>query len=240
MLNLLFLTFVIVQFRYLFGGAGLVESTLGVTYAEYAREGFFQLVTVACLVLPFLLFLDWLRDHDRAPMTFRFLALVMIGLLSVIMASAFYRMRLYRVEFGLTELRFYTMVFMFWLAAVLVWFALTVLRGDRGRFVSGALVAAGLVVFGLHLANPDAWIIRANARNAANAGRAFDSAYASSLSADSLPALVAVLPQLSAETQAEIRGRLAKKRKFLPQISWRNWNWSRAHGSDAIAGLEME
>ena len=41
----------IVQLRYLFGGAALVHVTAGLTYAQYARRGFFELVTVAALLL---------------------------------------------------------------------------------------------------------------------------------------------------------------------------------------------
>ena len=44
LLNVLFLAFVIVQFRYLFGGAELVRVSTNLTYAEYARRGFIELV----------------------------------------------------------------------------------------------------------------------------------------------------------------------------------------------------
>ena len=40
-------------------------------------------------------------------------------------------MRLYTVQFGLTELRFYTLAFMGWLVLVFGWFVATVLRGRR-------------------------------------------------------------------------------------------------------------
>ena len=50
--DLLFLAFVGVQFRYFFGGAELVQATAHLTYAEYARRGFFELVAVAALTLP--------------------------------------------------------------------------------------------------------------------------------------------------------------------------------------------
>ena len=46
-LNVLFLSFVLVQVRYLFGGAQWVQVSPGLTYAEYARGGFFELVAVA-------------------------------------------------------------------------------------------------------------------------------------------------------------------------------------------------
>ena len=49
----------LVQFRYLFGGAALVQVSETLTYAEYARRGFFELVAVAALLLPIMLLLDW-------------------------------------------------------------------------------------------------------------------------------------------------------------------------------------
>ncbi len=57
-MNLLFLAFVLVQLRFLFGGSGLEEQRVGLTYAEYARHGFFELVVVAVLVLPLILGAD--------------------------------------------------------------------------------------------------------------------------------------------------------------------------------------
>ena len=55
LVDLLFLGFVIVQFRYLFGGGAWVEVTPGLTYAAYARAGFFQLVAAVALAIPWLL-----------------------------------------------------------------------------------------------------------------------------------------------------------------------------------------
>src|ERR671934_314483 len=65
LLDLLFLAFVAVQFRYLFGGRGLVGSRTHLTYAQYARHGFFELVAVAALVLPLLLLADWALRRER-------------------------------------------------------------------------------------------------------------------------------------------------------------------------------
>ncbi len=64
----LFAAFVIVQLRYFFGGDALVQATAGMSYADYARRGFFELVTVSALVLPVLLSANALlrRDTPRA------------------------------------------------------------------------------------------------------------------------------------------------------------------------------
>src|SRR4029450_7185907 len=117
LLDVLFLKFVVVQFQYFFGGAARIQAVAGLTYAEYARRGFFELVGVAALVLPLLLAAHWLlrKEKARDEIVFRVLAGAQIALLFVMMVSAFQRMRLYQREYGLTELRVYTTVFMGWL-----------------------------------------------------------------------------------------------------------------------------
>lgn len=237
-LNALFFSFVAVQLRYFFGGARVVLASAGLTYAEYARRGFFELVWVAALVLPLLLAAHWLLRkenpaHERA---FRWLAAGLLLMLFVVMASAFGRMRLYQSEYGQTELRLYTTAFMGWLFVVFVWFALMVLRGSRERFACGALVAALIVLGALHFVNPDERIARTNAA-LIRRGHALDACYLSRLSADAAPALVEVLPEL----QAEERGLLASallRRWPMGDADWRTWNWSRARARDAVAGRD--
>jgi hypothetical protein len=198
LLDVLFLSFVIVQFRYFFGGAARIQAVAGLTYAEYARSGFFELVGVAALVLPLLLAAHWLlrKEKARDERVFRILAGTQIALLFVMMVSALQRMRLYQREYGLTELRIYTTVFMEWLAAVFIWFAMTVLRGRRERFTFGAVVAGFLAIGALLAVNPDRLIARVNVEHAI-AGRDFDAAYAASLSADAVPELISSLPRLN-------------------------------------------
>lgn len=235
LLNLLFLSFVLVQVKYFFGGAALVQTSTGLTYAEYARRGFFELVTVAALVLPLLLGAHWLlrKDNPAHERIFRALASVQIVLLFVIMASAVGRMRLYQSEYGLTELRVYTTAFMGWLALVFIWFALTVLRGERERFACGALLTAFMMVGLLHVINPDALIVRSNL-SLAQSGRSFDAAYAASLSADAVPALVDALPSVNHYNQCVMTTTLLERYDELNRADWRTWNLSRARARNAI------
>ncbi|MDQ3317939.1 MAG: DUF4173 domain-containing protein [Actinomycetota bacterium] len=107
LLNVLFMAFVAVQAGYLFGGAVRVAATAGLTYAEYARRGFFELVAVTALVIPVLLLADWLLRVE-APINrriFHALSGTTVALLSVIVVSALHRMYLYQQEFGLTVSR---------------------------------------------------------------------------------------------------------------------------------------
>jgi hypothetical protein len=207
--DLLFAAFVAVQFRYLFGGSELVRTLTGMSYAEYARRGFFELVTVAALSLPLLLAADyWLdRSDPRRMRRFRQLAGLMLLLLDVMLASALLRMWLYTTQFGLTEQRFYTTAFMGWLVLVFGWFGATVLRGRRERFGMGALLAGWLVLAALNLVNPDGVIAEVNLARAAR-GRPFDVAYATTLSADALPAWHRALPRLATNEACAAASRL--------------------------------
>ena len=110
LVDLLFLSFVIVQVPYLFGGMELVQNTPDFKLADYARRGFGELVAVAALVLPMLLVSHWLlrRETKRLEGIFRILAGVQIALLFVIMASAVQRLVLLTGElgYGMTTVRF--------------------------------------------------------------------------------------------------------------------------------------
>lgn len=229
LVGLLFLIFVVIQLRYLFGGSQLVATATGLTYAEYARRGFFELVTVSGLVLPLLGGADWLvrkesREHQR---TFRHLALVLLLLLTVVMASALARMRLYVEAFGLSEDRLYATAFMLYLAGVFAWFAWTTLRGQRRRFAFGALVQGFATLGALHLVNPDALIVRTNLTHA-SAEHRFDGWYAASLGADAVPLLLEALPRLDEPARCAVAAGLVAQRDRLERDDWRSWNFARA------------
>ncbi|MEJ7617371.1 MAG: DUF4173 domain-containing protein [Pyrinomonadaceae bacterium] len=230
----------LVQFRYFFGGAVLVQGVGEFTYAEYARRGFFELVAVAALVLPLLLSSHWLlrKESNRGQRVFRALAAAQLALLFVIMASAVARMMLYQTEYGLTELRLYTTAFMAWLALALLWFAYSVLwHNERRRFVCGALIAALLTLVALNLSNPDALIVRTNLR-LAQKNRSFDAVYASALSADAVPALIPALinalPQISPDRRREAATLLLQKWAAPEGPDWRTWNRSRQAARFAV------
>ena len=214
LVNLLFALFVGVQFRYFFGGAPE-------ELAQYARRGFFELAWVVALVIPMLLLLEWLVNKERGVKLFRIMAAIQVALVFVIGASALHRMELYRDEFGLTRLRFFTTAFMIWLGALLIWFVATVLTGRRHRFAAGVLATAMAVVIALHAINPDRIIVETNVERARAGRRSFDALYAMRLSADAVPALA----QNADVVGPLVIGRVVHRRR--PK-GWRTWNWSRA------------
>lgn len=228
LLDLLFLAFVLVQFRYLFGGAALVEISPTLTYAEYARRGFFELVAVAALLLPIVLSIDWLArlDTPRDGRIYRGLAGALIGLLFVVIVSALFRMRLYTQEFGLTELRLYTTACMAWISLVASWYIGTVLWERRDRFMFGVLIAGLLVAAVLNVVNPDDLIVSTNAARPDAAAR-FDGDYTSQLSADAVPRLIEALPRMPQNEQRTAANRLLRRWRPPETVDWRTWNYGR-------------
>ncbi|MEO7658318.1 MAG: DUF4173 domain-containing protein, partial [Pyrinomonadaceae bacterium] len=212
--NLLFLSFVAVQIPYLFGGIELVHTTSDFKLADYARRGFGELVAVSALVLPILLISHWLvrKENSFTEKLFRILAVIQIGLLFVIMASAAQRLILLTGElgYGLTTIRLYPMIFMIWLAIVFVWFSVTVLRGARRHFAWGALWSAFFILGATHFLNPDEYIVRTNIA-LMREGREFDIDYNSQLSDDAVPVLFEVFSEINSDGKETVKFRLAHR-----------------------------
>jgi hypothetical protein len=238
LINLLFLSFVIVQIPYLFGGFELVQNTPDFKLADYARRGFGELVTVAALVLPILLVSHWLlrKDSSVNEKIYRVLAGIQVVLLFVIMISAAQRIFILtgNLGYGLTTIRFYPMVVMIWLALIFMWFSLTVLRGAREQFAWGALWLAIFVLGTLHVFNPDEYIVRTNIR-LMQEGRSLDASYNSNLSDDAIPVLLENLPTMSFEDQCRVKNSLYYRFETAKtENDFRSWNISRWRAKKAM------
>ncbi|GAA3207748.1 DUF4173 domain-containing protein [Actinocorallia longicatena] len=190
-LNLLFVVFAAVQATVLFAGDkdALLRST-GLSYSQYARQGFFQLVAVTVLVLAVVAIAY--RFAPLAEKRDRVLVRVLLGLLCaltlVIVAVALRRMSLYEEASGWTRLRLWVHSFELWLGLVFVLIGVAGVR-LRGAWLPrtvAATGAAGLLVLGL--INPDAFIAGRNVDRVLD-GRHLDTGYLRELSADAVPAL---------------------------------------------------
>ena len=204
LVNLLFLAFVAVQFTYLFGGSANVDLA-GYTYAEYARRGFFELLTVAILTLTMILGLNWLtrRENKQQIRWFNLNSSVMMGFVLVMLVSAFQRMRLYEAAFGYTRLRLNVYVFMVWLGALLVWFVLSQwMRPDRFA-IGGIVVAIGFLAT-LNVINPDQFIAQRNIARYQQTGD-LDAAHLTTLSDDAIPVLVGALTVVADDNQEVLK-----------------------------------
>lgn len=199
MLNVLFAAFVVTQLGWFFGGEAFLRARTGLTVSTYARQGFFELLWVVLLVVPLLVATRAALHPGRAlERRHTALSIPVVALLGAILLSAAMRMKLYVHYFGLTTERLYPLVFMGWLAVVLVWLAFTVLRGRGRPFVAGAVLSGLVVLAALNVAAPDAFVARYNLERAARA----DSDAVTVLDLRSLAALSAEAADLA--TQATL------------------------------------
>lgn len=188
-LAVLFAAFNVIQLTVLFGGYEAVLTKTGQTYSEYARQGFWQLLTVTVLFLIVVIFAVRRapRGNDRDRVLVKGVLGTLCALALVVVASAVRRMDMYVDAYGLTRLRISVMAVEIWLGVVIVLVMAAGVWGARllPRAVA-ASAAAGVLIFGLM--SPDAVIAEHNVQRYEKSGM-FDVEYANQLSADAVPAL---------------------------------------------------
>lgn len=104
LLNVIYFVFCIIQFSYLFMGADMHQ---GFNYAEYARQGYFQLMAVSVINFIFLMISTMNRSEEtNKSRNYRKVMNLLLALFTmIILVSSAYRMNLYEKEFGYTYLR---------------------------------------------------------------------------------------------------------------------------------------
>lgn len=237
----LFAAFLAVQARAFLGGNALIEARIGLSYAEYARQGFFQLLACAGIALPLVLVADWAvapGDPRRRRTLALFGALVLMVL--AVLASAARRMVLYVDAYGATELRLYASAIMVWLTIAFIAFAVGALRGARERFAFHALAAGGAVILVLGILDPAAAIVRFNAARVPESVEGFDARYATSLGADAVPALLDALPYLPFSPRCAVARELLARSRAGREADWRTLNISRARARALLAASASE
>lgn len=229
----LFGGFLLVQVEYLFGGSARVQAIPGLTYAEYARRGFGELVTVAGLTLTLaLLWQRLMQRESRAQIKlFKGTLTLLVSLTLVLLASAYLRMAAYETAYGATETRLYVDAFIVFLGAVLVWFAVTLWTKKERYFAFGGFLCVLGYVASLNLMNPDAAVAHTNIARSLAGKQPLETYTLRRLSDDAVPALCAALDKTTGADRAQIaavlRVRLNERGLQRKQIGWPSWNLSR-------------
>lgn len=231
-LVVLFLGFVAVQVTVLFGGRDHVLKTAGLSYAEYARTGFWQLTWATVLTLLIILAIGrWaVRDQPADRLYMRILLGALSTLSLVIVASALYRMYTYQQAYSFTGERIFVMGFELVLGAV---FVMVIVAGAvwNGSWIPRATVAA-LVVLLLSLAvmNPEGYAAKRNVDRFTATGK-IDLYYLAALSADAT-AQLAKLPN------EQRRCALSKiDNELRDPDPWYAWNLGRERARDVLRDL---
>jgi hypothetical protein len=195
-----FAAFAIAQAIGASGSAGDTLRAAGVTYSDYARSGFFQLLWVAGITLVVLILFSRITGFAERSGKVIFLALaeLAIALTLLIVLVAWMRLSLYESAYGFTMLRLYSHIFAGWVAVVFVLLAadLAGLFRRRRWFVGATTLTALGLLLALNLANPEAIVVALNVENAA-ATHKIDAQYFGELSSDATPSLLASLASSS-------------------------------------------
>jgi len=158
-----YLVFILSQLPYFFSAftGALPEGWRA--YSEFARQGFFELCSIAAINLVLLTLCNILSKKMRMQsQILRIFNVVLSVITLVLIATAFSKMALYIEVFGLTMPRLLPCIFLVFLAIVFV--ALMVLQKKVFSIVRFSVVLGATIVVLLSLSNPDAMVVRYNAQ----------------------------------------------------------------------------
>lgn len=136
-LLLVYALFAYVQFRYFFGG----QLPADMTYSEYARSGFWELIVVMLINISVYTAINALCKEGG---TLRVLQCPLLAATALLLTSAMMRLILYISAYGLTIMRILPLWLMVWLAAVIV---LAVIRLFKPAIPMLRMAALSLVVW---------------------------------------------------------------------------------------------
>ena len=240
--NAIFAVFVALQAAYLFGGLDTLAAS-GLTYAEYARRGFAELVVVAILAGSLIIGADRLVRRQTRRVLIGATGLAMLT--GVVVASAALRLMLYQDAYGWTELRLYVLATIAWLAVGTAGLIMALLF-DAVRWMGHVLLAAALAVgLVLNVLGPARFITEQNVARLLdpslvppNGQHGLDISYVTGLGDDAVPALVRALPGLDGQDAEFLSGALEFRIEELrsqPGLSaWQAWNAGREAARDAL------
>jgi hypothetical protein len=226
-LDALFAAFAMAQVLAALGAANDSLRSAGVTYSEYARSGFFQLLWVSGITLVLLVLFSRISGlSQRATrVTFTLLAEVAIALTLMIVVVAFRRLSLYEEIYGFAMLRLYSHIFAVWIGVIFLLLALDLLGVWRQhRWFVGAVGATGVtLLLALNVINPEAVVVMLNVDHARSAHK-IDTTYLAELSSDATPALLSSRAALEPALRDQVsKVACAGPRQYsagLPAFNW--------------------
>lgn len=190
LVNIAYFVFLLIQFAYLFNGADL-SFLDNMTYAEYARRGFAELVAIAVinlsLTITFAVFVK--NDSPASLTTQRVFSSLLVLATMIILYSSQLRLGLYEEAYGFTHTRILVHVFMFFLAASLLVSLAKIWKRDF-VFLRPVLCIALFFWIGISLINLDQMIAEKNIERYEENGRIDIGYLVYELSDDAVPTLV--------------------------------------------------
>ncbi|GMQ57845.1 hypothetical protein AN1V17_22400 [Vallitalea sediminicola] len=231
-LDIVYLSFCMIQFIYLFGGNN--DLPAGYTYADYAREGFFQLVflSVINIILIYIINKFYLgikintdisiRDNNyRKDIVVSYLLFTMVICTFVLIISSMYRLNLYEEAYGYTRLRLLVYMFIIFESVIMILVAINIWN-KKLPITRVALIVALSSYLIINFINIDGIIAKENINRYVATGK-IDLQYLIDLSTDAADE-ISKLQHIDKEMYNEYRENLIKYK--LKDTKWQSFNLS--------------
>ncbi|AEY68123.1 DUF4173 domain-containing protein [Clostridium sp. BNL1100] len=150
-INMFLIAFVGFQFMYLFGGLDNIK-TSGISYAEYARRGFFELCTASAIIFAIALFVIIMtkKKNEKLSIWISLGTVVLCAGDGILLISAVKRMFMYISAYGLSIKRVLTLWLMAVIGLCLLWMIIKCfkIRLDVTKWI-GITVIVGVCILSL-------------------------------------------------------------------------------------------
>ncbi len=225
----IYFLFSMIQIVYLFGGGLTLPE--GYTYAQYARQGFFELLFVCLINLAMVLVcLTCFREHG----ILKIILTIISGCTFIMIASSAYRMLLYISAYKLTFLRVLVLWSLLLLTILLAGVFVSIYKERFPLFIY-CMLAVTLMYLGLSFSHQDYWIAKYNVSVPAAGDTEdiydLDWWYLHNLSSDAAPVLVNLDPSYEGfynDDQMGYHTRLKKEiRADYEKMNFRTFNLSK-------------
>lgn len=237
LINFVYFVFVVIQFKYFFSN-GLVA---GMTYADYARRGFFELVIILLINWTILIgFLKLVKEDRALPrMMLKVLHSVLIMMSAIMLASAFQRLSLYEAAYGFTLDRLLAHGFMIFLMII---FAYTLIRVwiERISLLHFYLIIGLIFYTVLNVVNLEQIVVDQNIERYEDTGK-IDIYYLNSLSYTGWNGLIEFY-----EIEPDFEGLkdiLIERKRLIgndTSDSWQSFNFAKKTVTDKFNQLDLE
>lgn len=236
LLNIVYVLFVAVQFKYFFSGT--LED--GYTYAEYARRGFFELLFVTLINLSVTTgVISFTKTIQGALKKGIRIALTILVLASgVLLVSAFMRLTMYEDAYGFTFTRVLAHSFMIFLMVILAYTFIKIWL-DKLSLFHFYFIASLIYYVGINTVNLDRIVVEQNLVRYVNTGK-IDIHYLNRMSATGTLGLIELyeidpdVPGLQALLKQE-----KENRGYLKSHSWQSYNLVREKAVEKLEKLDL-
>lgn len=221
-----YLLFCVIQFIFLFAGGSLGLPD-GVTYSEYAREGFFELVFVTMLNFVIVIACQQIFEQNKI---LKSILLLMSGCTYIMITSAIYRMFLYVGSYHLSFLRVLVLWFL-GLNILLITGAVILIMKPSFNLFRYCLIIVSTGYILLAFSRPDTFIATYNIQNTAEFTKAEVDYLLYDLSYDAAPYIMELTKKSDQFKEKEkmiaaIEQYKKEANKIQNERTWREFNLS--------------